>query len=148
MHVWAGISWRGPTPIVVFEGKMDAEGYISVLEAGLKPFIEGSEDPVLFMQDNDPKHTSRRAKAWLEKEEINWWKTPAESPDLNPIEDLWHELKQFLRREIKPKTKDQLVDGIKVFWETVNIEKCRRYIDHLRKVVPKVIELEGGPTGY
>ena len=49
--MWAGISLNGPTPIVVFEGKMDAEGYISGLEAGLKPFIEGSEDPVLIMQD-------------------------------------------------------------------------------------------------
>ena len=94
---------------------MDAEGYVSVLEAGLKPFIEGSKDPVKFMQDNDPKHTSRRAKAWLEEEEINCWKTPAESPDLNPIENLWHELKELLRREVNPRTKDQLVDGIKVF---------------------------------
>ena len=65
--MWAGISWNGPTPIVVFEGKMDAEGYISVLEPGLKPCSKG---PVKFMQDNDPKHTSRRAMVWLEEEEI------------------------------------------------------------------------------
>ena len=45
---------------------MDAKGYISVLEAGLQPFIEGSKSPMKFMQDNDPKHTSRRARAWLE----------------------------------------------------------------------------------
>ena len=28
--------------------------------------------------------------------EINWWPTPPESPDLNSIEGLWHELKFFL----------------------------------------------------
>ena len=127
---------------------MDADGYISVLETGLKPYVQNSSGPVRFMQDNDPKHTSRKAREWMEKEEINWWKTPAESPDLNPIENLWHELKEFLRREIKPKTKDQLVNGILLFWETVTISKCRRYIGHLKKVVPKVIALEGGPTGY
>ena len=36
---------------------------------------------------------------------INWWKTPPESPDFNPIENLWHELKEFIRREVKPKQK-------------------------------------------
>ena len=146
--MWAGISWTGPSPIVIFEGKMDADGYINVLEAGLKPFLAESSVPVKFMQDNDPKHTSRKAKDWLEKDRIHWWKTPAESLDLNPIENLWHEIKEFLRREIEPTTKDQLVDGIMVFWESVTVDKCQRYIGHLKKVVPKVIELEGGPTGY
>ena len=54
---------------------------------------------------------------------INWWKTPPESPDMNPIENLWHELKEYIRRVIKPKTKDELVAGILEFWETVDIAK-------------------------
>ena len=82
------------------------------------------------------------------RKSINWWRTPPESPDLNPIENLWHELKEFIRREIKPTTKDQLVHGIKTFWKTVDKAKCNKYIDHLKKVVPKVIELDGDATGY
>ena len=100
------------------------------------------------MRDNDPKHTSRHGKAWIESKGLNWWKMPAESPDLNPIENLWHELKEFLRREIKPRTKEALVDGIETFWRTVDKAQCARYIRHLRKVIPRVIELNGDATGY
>ena len=34
-----------------------------------------------FQQDNDPKHTSRRATTFMEENDINWWKTPPELPD-------------------------------------------------------------------
>ena len=50
-------------------------------------------------------------------------------------------LKEFIRREVKPKTKDELVDGILRFWETVDFVKCKKYIKHLDKVISKVIEL-------
>ena len=100
------------------------------------------------MMDNDPKHTSRYAQAWMAENQINWWRTPAESPDLNPIENLWHELKEYIRRVVKPKIKQELIDGIIAFWQTVDQSKCRRYIRHLRKVIPKVIELNGQATGY
>ena len=74
--------------------------------------------------------------------------TPPESPDANPIENLWHEMKEFIRREVKPRNKDELVQGIKNFWKTVNVSKCNKYIRHLRKVLPRIIELDGDATGY
>ena len=100
------------------------------------------------MQDNDPKHTSRQAATFFNEEGVNWWKTPPESPDLNPIENMWHELKEFIRREVKPQNKEELIEGIKRFWNTVEVRKCNKYINHLRKVVPRVIEVEGAATGY
>ena len=127
---------------------MDAEGYADILRTALLPFLREKLPQHRLMQDNDPKHTSRLVREFMETEQVNWWKTPAESPDCNPIENLWYELKEYLRREIKPQTKHALVSGIQEFWATVDVEKCRRYIRHLRKVVPKVIELNGGPTGY
>ena len=45
------------------------------------------------MQDNYPKHTSQLAQEFFQTMGINWQKTPPESPDANPIENLWHELK-------------------------------------------------------
>ena len=61
------------------------------------------------MADNDPKHMSKEAKG------VNYWRTTAESPDCNPIENLWHELKEYNRRVVKPTNKQQLIDGIRQF---------------------------------
>ena len=122
---------------------------MAILDKTLIPFINSVyPEHHRFMQDNDPKHTSRLAAEYMSSKGVNWWKTPPESPDCNPIENLWHELKEYLRREIKPKTKQELIDGIQMFWRTVTVSKCRKYIGHLKKVLPKVIELEGAATGY
>lgn len=100
------------------------------------------------MQDNDPKHVSKKAQAFYEEKNVNWCRSPPESPDANPIENLWHELKEFIRSKIKPTVKAELVSGIHQFWDTVDVHKCQIYIGHLRKVVPKIIELNGLATGY
>ena len=55
---------------------------------------------------------------------------------------------EFLCREVKLSGKQRLIDGIAEFWETIDVPKCHKYIRHLKKVVPKVIDFEGGPTGY
>ena len=140
---------KGSTGICIFSGIMKAPLYVEILEKTLLPFLhEVFPHGHRFMQDNDPKHTSRRAQAFFEDNDVCWWKTPPESPDANPIENLWHELKEFIRREVKPQTKDQLVQGIVDFWRTVDRNKCIKYIRHLRKVIPKIIEVEGAATGY
>ena len=63
------------------------------------------------------KHTSRLACAFFEDNGVHWWKTPAESPDANPIENHWNELAQriHIRRDVKPHNKDKLVNGIAEF---------------------------------
>jgi len=129
LHVWAGISLKGPTNICIFEGVMDSELYVKILDSTLVPFIaEKFAEGHRFMQDNDPKHTSHLTQSFYATKGICWWKTPAESPDINPIENMWHELKEYIRREVKPHTKEELVSGIKGFWSTVDVAKCTRHV--------------------
>ena len=45
------------------------------------------------------KHTSRSAQNYFEESGIYWWKTPASSTDLNPIENVWGSMKNHLRKE-------------------------------------------------
>ena len=60
----------------------------------------------------------------------------------------WHELKDYLRFRVKPRTQSELVEGTKSFWSTVDRAKCSQYIRNQYKVIPKVIELKGDATGY
>ena len=127
VYVWASISWEGRTPIVIFEGIMNTEGYEKILREGLLPFLRDMYPAGhCQMQNNDLKHTSKLVVKFLQEEGVNWWKTPPELPDCNPIENLWHELKEFLRKDVKPTGKQQLIDEFAQFWETVDVGKCRK----------------------
>ena len=122
---------------------------MDILEVGLLPFLEIYFPHChRFQQDNDPKHTSCYAQWWYREKGINWFKTPASSPDLNLIELIWHSLKEYLRIEFKPRNLAQLKTGIKAFWATLTPEICQKYNRHLKKVIPKVIEVQCGPSGY
>lgn len=64
-------------------------------------------------------------KDYIKENNIIWYCTPTESPDINPIENLWHEMKEYIHREIKPRTKEELVEGILQFgqlWMVKNVE--------------------------
>ena len=79
---------------------------------------------------------------FLEKHNITYWPSPAESPDLNPTEAMWSSLKSFLQYE-EPKNEDELLAAIKTMWSWMTAKSCQCYIDHLEKAVPEVINNSG-----
>jgi len=133
----------------MFVGIMNAQHLAAVFEAGLLPFItEKFGDGHRLYQDNDPKHASKLIEDFFGVSDVYWWATPPESPDLNPIELIWGSSKQYLRNIYKPRNLEQLKSGIERFWLTLTPEVCRQYISHLNKVIPKIIEVGGDPSGY
>ena len=148
IHIWGAISKQGASRIVLFSGIMNAPRYTIILKRGLLPLLKKFPVAHRFQQDNDPKHKSKFAQKYFERKGINWWRTPAESPDLNPIENVWGSMKTYLRTEYKPKNLQDLKDGIIQFWKQMTPTVCQKYISHLYKVIPKVIEINGAPSGY
>ena len=97
VHIWVAISRKGAALLVIFSKNLTAIQFGKIVESSLVPFIR-DKFPVdrKFQMDNDPKHTSHYVCDFLENKGIYWWKTPAESPDLNPIEKVWGSMKNFL----------------------------------------------------
>ena len=62
------------------------------------------------MQDNDPKHTAGIVKTWLDSRKFSVMEWPANSPDLNPIENMWHLLKTRLCKNYNSPAKNMVRD--------------------------------------
>ncbi|KAG0731894.1 hypothetical protein G6F18_013846 [Rhizopus arrhizus] len=67
-----------------------------------------------FQHDGDSKHRSKSTIQWLNANRVNYiddW--PAQSPDLYPIEHLWHHLK------LKLSLYDKKAKGVHELWGKV-----------------------------
>ena len=108
------------------------------------PFILDKYDGnCILHQDNDGKHTSRLCVATLERYGIMWNRAPPYSPDLNPIEELWAEMKRYVLRK-RCKTLVELQEAVNHFVRRrLTTEKCQKYISNLKKTMKIVIQNQG-----
>ena len=108
-----------------------------------------SPSDVIFQQDNDPKHNSKMAQSYLKDHGFTVMLWPANSPDLNPIEHLWHHLKMKLDEyEHPPNSLHQLWGRVEKEWEKIDKSVCQNLIESMPRRLAAVIKAKGGYTKY
>ncbi|KAK3572688.1 hypothetical protein QTP86_004135 [Hemibagrus guttatus] len=100
------------------ERKMNAAMYRDILDENLLQSILDLRlgRRFIFQQDNDPKHTAKITKEWPRDNSVNVLERTSQSPDLNPIEHLWRDLKMAVHRS-PPSNLMELERSCKEEWE-------------------------------
>ncbi len=101
----------------------------------------------IFQQDSAPAHTAKGTKSWFNDHGVTVLDCPANSPDLNPIENLWGIVKRKMR-DTRPNNADELKATVKETWASIPAQQCHKLIISTPRRIEAVIKAKGAPTKY
>lgn len=147
--IWGCFSLNGTGEIGIINGRMNSTDYINILNKNLIISAEmmGLNDGFVFQQDNDPKHTARITKKWFQDNNVDLLTWPSQSPDLNPIENLWRilKLKVYARQ---PRNINELKEICVEEWLKIPLSMCEKLIKNYPNRLKAVKQNNGYCTKY
>ncbi len=147
--VWGAMLSAGVGPLCFLRSKVNTAVYQEVLEHFMLPAADqlyGDAD-FIFQQDLAPAHSAKATSIWFKDHGIPVLNWPANSPDLNPIENLWGIVKRKMRYA-RPNNAEELKATIRATWALITPEQCHRLIDSMPRRIAAVIQAKGAQTKY
>ncbi len=147
--IWAAMSSAGVGPLCFLKSTVNAAIYQEILEHFMLPSADklyGDAD-FIFQQDLAPAHTAKGTKSWFNDHGVTVLDWPANSPDLNPIENLWGIVKRKMR-DTRPNNADELKATVKETWASIPPQQCHKLITSMPRRIEAVIKAKGAPTKY
>jgi len=147
--VWGAMSSAGVGQLCFLKLRVNAAVYQEVLEHFMIPSVEqlfGDED-FIFQQDLAPAHSAKTTTAWFQNHGVSVLSWPANSPDLNPIENLWGIVKKKMAN-LRPSNAAELKTAIETTWATIRPDQCHKLISSMPRRIQAVIAAKGAPTKY
>uniref|UniRef100_A0AAZ3S158 Tc1-like transposase DDE domain-containing protein n=1 Tax=Oncorhynchus tshawytscha TaxID=74940 RepID=A0AAZ3S158_ONCTS len=141
--LWGCFSAKGTGQLHRIKGKVDHQ----ILGENLLPSARALKMGRRWVFQHDPKHTAKATKEWLKKKRIKVLEWPSQSPDLNPIENLWRELKVRVAKR-QPRKLNDLEKICKEEWDKIPPEMCANLVANYKKHLTSVIANKGFATKY
>jgi transposase len=149
INVWGCFSSQGVGDLHQIHGNMNGAMYREILKNHMSPHLRQLGADFKFQHDNDPKHTSKVVKRYLSNAGFTVLAWPSQSPDLNPIENLWGHIKHRLRKlTVAPSSLPEVYEYVKLQWESLEREYLLNLIHSMPSRIELVLENKGGATKY
>lgn len=152
INVWGCFAADGVGNLCQVNGILEQVQYRDILLKHMIPsagklFDVANGEKWIFQQDNDPKHTAGFTKEWFYGFRVTVLDWPAQSPDLNPIENLWSELDRRLK-DRKTNTKEDLFRVIEEGWNNLPKEYLKTLVESMPRRIEACIKNKGFATKY
>ena len=148
-HVVGVLCCRGTGALHKIDGIIRQENYVDILKQHLKTSVRMLKlgRKWVFQMDNDPKHTSKVVEKWHKDNKVKVLEWSSQSPDLNPIENLWAELKKCVQAR-RPTNQTQLHQLCQEKWAKIHSTYYRKLVEDYPKHLTQVKQFIGNATKY
>ncbi|CAG2190337.1 unnamed protein product [Mytilus edulis] len=151
LMIWGCITYHGVGTITVVEGNINALKYIEIIDNNLWPVVvrHFPDDNYVFQDDNAPVHRARSVQDFRRETGLKSMNWPAQSPDLNIIENCWWVLKRELQKRTQNinNTKD-LEREIRDIWDKLTVTYLKSLYNSIPRRILRVMRNKGNITKY